>query len=46
MTLRYAHLSPPLYLADKVKLLEKTNVAKFLPNPGRNSEQNGARYGK
>jgi hypothetical protein len=41
MTLRYAHLSPR-YLADKVKLLEKTT----LPNSGRNSKQLGASYGK
>jgi hypothetical protein len=45
MTPRYAHLSPR-YLADKVKLLEKTAFAKFLPNAGRNSKQLEASYGE
>jgi integrase len=48
MTLRYAHLSPR-YLADKVKLLEKTtlpNSCQMQDATRSNSEQNGANRSK
>ena len=48
MTLRYAHLSPR-YLADKVKLLEKTtlpNSCQMQDATRSNSEQNAANRSK